>query len=108
MLSELFHTFLDVPFLLLPIVALFLPEIRKSSRRAKVAISIVSLGYVVLAVHWGHAHPGFLLEPTLGDWVNVHGLPEIMFLQGTPPIFIHPWIQILLTIVSIGGLIGVV
>jgi hypothetical protein len=108
MLSELIHTFLDVPFLLLPIVALFLPEIRKSSRRAKVAISIVSLGYVVLAVHWGHAHPGFLLEPTLGDWVNVHGLPEIMFLQGIPPIFIHPWIQILLTIVSIGGLIGVV
>jgi hypothetical protein len=108
MLSELLRTFLDIPFLLLPIVALFLPEIRKSSRRAKVAISIICLGYIVLAVHGGHSHPGFLLEPTLGDWVNVHGLPEIMFLQGTPPIFVHRGIQILLTIASIGGLIGVI
>jgi hypothetical protein len=108
MLSELIHTFLDVPFLLLPIMALFLPEIRKSSRRTKVAISIVSLSYVVLAVHGGHSHPGFLLEPTLGDWVNVQGLPEIMYLQGTPPILVHRAIQILLTIASIGGLIGLI
>ena len=106
MLSELVHTFLDIPFLLLPIVALFLPEIRKSSRRAKVAIAVVSLIYILLAVHEGHSHPGFLLEPTLGDWVNVHGLPEIMYLQGTPPIFVHPVLQILLTIASIGGADG--
>ncbi len=108
MLLELIRTFLDIPFLLLPIVALFLPEIRKCSRRAKVLIPIVSLSYILLAVHWRHAHPGFLLEPTLGDWVNVHGIPEIMYLQGTPPIFIHGWMQILLTIASIGGLIGVI
>jgi hypothetical protein len=108
MLSELVHTFLDIPFLLLPIVALFLPEIRKSSRRVKVAIAVVSLIYILLAVHERHSHPGFLLEPTLGDWVNVHGLPEVMYLQGTPPIFVHPVLQILLTIASVGGLMGVI
>jgi len=108
MLSELCRTFLDMPFLLLPIMALFLPEIRKSNRRSGSVIAVLSGGYILAAIHWGHSHPGFLLEPTLGDWVNVHGIPEIMYLQGTPPIFIHRGIQVLLTIGSIGGLIGVI
>jgi hypothetical protein len=108
MLSELFRFFLDIPFLLLPIMALFLPAIRKSNRRSGSVIAVLSCCYILAAIHWGHSHPGFLLEPTLGDWVNVHGIPEVMYLQGTPPIFIHRGIQVLLTIASIGGLIGVI
>jgi hypothetical protein len=40
--------FLDVPFLLLPIVALFLPQIRKSRPRV---VAALFLGYLLVAVH---------------------------------------------------------
>ena len=107
-LSELVHFYLDVPFLLLPIMALFLPEIRRSSRRFRVAISIVSLSYILLVIHFRHSHPGFLLEPTVESWIGVRGVAGGMFLQGTPPIFLHTSIRVLLTVVSIGGLFGLI
>ena len=43
--------FLDIPFLLLPIVALFLPQIRKSRPRV---IAVLLLGYALVAVHPRH------------------------------------------------------
>ena len=107
-LSELIHFYLDVPFLLLPIIALFLPGIRRSSRNFRVAISTVSLSYILLVIHFWHSHPGFLLEPTVESWIGVHGVAGGMFLQGTPPIFLHTTIRVLLTVASIGGLFGLI
>jgi hypothetical protein len=105
-LHELFHFFLDIPFLLLPIVALFLPQIRKSRARVIVAVAAIALGYVLLVVHQAHLHHDLLLEPTVGDWVNVAGGYGSPF--GPPPIFFNKGMQIVLTIASIGGLLGVI
>ncbi len=108
-LGEFVHTFLDIPFLLLPLFALFLPQIRKSRPRVLALIAAISLVYLLLAIHLRHTHPDFLLEPTggaRGGWVGIHGIHEGTDLQGEPPIFLHTGLQILITIVSIGGLLG--
>jgi Dolichyl-phosphate-mannose-protein mannosyltransferase len=101
---ELLHTFLDVPFLLLPVMVLFIPEIRKSRPRVLIALL---LGYLLVGVHPHHPHDVFLLEPTQGNWVTVYGLFSPLT-HGTPPIFLHPGVQVLLTIASFGGLAGLI
>ncbi|MGD0649115.1 MAG: glycosyltransferase family 39 protein [Acidobacteriaceae bacterium] len=108
-LGEFVHTFLDVPFLLLPIFALFLPQIRNSRPRVQISVAAVSLVYLLLAIHLRYSHPDFLLEPTAGargGWVGIHGIHEGADLRGDPPLFLHTGLQILITIVSIGGLLG--
>ncbi len=108
-LGEFVHTFLDIPFLLLPLFALFFPQIWKARPRVRIIIAAISLVYLLLAIHLRHTHPDFLLEPTAGargGWVGIHGIHEGTDLQGVPPIFLHPGLQILITIVSIGGLLG--
>jgi hypothetical protein len=108
-LGEFVHTFLDIPFLLLPLFALFLPQIRKSRPRVLAVIAAISLVYLLLAIHLRYTHPDFLLEPTAGargGWVGVHGIHEGADLLGDPPLFLHTGQQILITIVSIGGLLG--
>jgi hypothetical protein len=109
-LGQLAHNFLDIPFLLLPLVAIFLPEIRKSSRGVVVGICGVALAYALLAWHWRHSHADFLLEPTqaLGGWVGIHGIHEGMHLQGTPPLFLHPAMQVLFTVLAVGGVLGMI
>ena len=64
------HFFLEFPFLLLPIMALFLLAIGKSSPRT-IAIVIGLLGaFYFLAVYPSHlrGHFSFLLQPTLRDY----------------------------------------
>jgi len=107
-LGSIAYFFLDFPFLLLPIAALFIPRIFKSRPRVIAILAAFSLGYVLLAIHWRHLHPGVLLEPTMRDWVNVHGIFEGIDLQGTPPIFLGSGVRVLLTILSLGGLIGLI
>jgi len=108
-IGEFVHTFLDIPFLLLPLFALFLPQIWKSRPRIRILIAAISLVYLLLAIHMRISHPDFLLEPTAGargGWVGIHGIHEGADLQGDPPLLIHTSLQILLTAVSIGGLLG--
>jgi hypothetical protein len=105
---QLFHTFLDVPFLLLPVMALFLSAIRKSHRRVVAILSAIGLLYAFLTIRDRDLKPNFMLMPTHGDWVGVHGIYESMYLQGIPPIFIHSRVAILLTMASIGGLLGLI
>ncbi len=107
-LSEFIHTFLDVPFLLLPIAAMFIPQIRRSRPRVIAIIAAFSLGYILLAIHWRHSHPDFLLEPTQRNWLNVYGLFDALNMKGDPPLFLHTNAQILLTVLSVGGLIGII
>jgi hypothetical protein len=110
-IGEFAHTFLDIPFLLLPLFALFLPQIWKSRPPVRIVISIVSLAYLLLAIHLRISHADFLLEPTAGargGWVGIHGIHEGTDLPGDPPVLIHTSLQVLLTVVSIGGLLGFV
>ena len=107
--GEFVHTFLDVPFLLLPLFAIFLPQIWKARTRVRLVVAAVSLLYLMLAIHLRHSHADFLLEPTAGargGWVGIHGIHEGTNLLGDPPIFLSVPLQILITIVSIGGLLG--
>ena len=108
-IGEFVHTFLDVPFLLLPLFALFLPQIWKSRPRIRILVAAVSLLYLLLAIHMRNSHADFLLEPTggaRGGWVGIHGIHEGTNLLGDPPIFIPTVLQILITVISIGGLLG--
>jgi hypothetical protein len=105
------HFFLEFPFLLLPIVALFLLAIGKSSPRT-IAIVIGLLGaFYFLAVYPSHlrGHFSFLLQPTLRDypgdnWVTILGEYESLS-HGTPLVFLPLWMQGLLSVVSFGGVI---
>jgi len=106
--GELIHSFLDAAFLIFPIMALFLPQIYKSRPRILASLSAFSVGYLLLAIHWRHSHPDFLLEPTQVNWVTAHGGLESLALNGLPPVFLHTSVQILLTILSVGGILGLI
>jgi hypothetical protein len=108
-LGEFVHTFLDVPFLLLPLFVLFLPQVWKARPRVRILVAATSLVYLLLAIHLRISHPDFLLEPTAGargGWVGIHGIHEGTDLLGDPPIFLPTRLQILITVLSIGGLLG--
>jgi hypothetical protein len=99
------------PFLLLPIAALFLPQIRYSRPRVTAVVGLLLLGYLFLGTYPSHLRGAFPLEPgpsAVGEWVNVVGIYANPILKGTPPIFLGRGIQVLLTLVSVGGLYGLI
>jgi hypothetical protein len=102
---DLTHFFLDIPFLLLPMMALFLPQIRKSRLRVLTLMTAVAFCYTLLVLRQGHLHQGSLLEPTTGDWVTIYGGYGRVI--GGQPVFLHRAVRLLLTVVSLGGLLGV-
>jgi Dolichyl-phosphate-mannose-protein mannosyltransferase len=106
--DELIRTFLDAPFLLLPVVALFLPQVRRSRPRILAISSLVFLVYLFLATYPSHLRGGFLLEPTGGDWVGIHGTYEFIILKGNAPRLLDRWVQVLFTIVAFGGVYGLI
>jgi hypothetical protein len=114
-LAQLTYLLLDAPFLLLPVAALYLPEIRtiRTTRpRVFTVLCALFLGYLFLALYPSHLRGGFPLEPTLfnGNWVSIHGIYEgvvsLSDWQSHPPLFLHTGVRILLTIASFGGLLG--
>jgi hypothetical protein len=107
-LWQFMNTFLDIPFRLLPIAALFLPQIRKSRPRVIAIISAVFLGYLFIAIYPSHLRGNFPMEPTLGDWFSTHGTFEYLVMKGAPPVFVPMGVQVLLTIASFGGLVGLI
>jgi hypothetical protein len=107
-LSSSFHACLDIPLLLLPIAMLFLPEMRKSLRRLVATIAASSVIYILilLALRWKHIDVHPLLEPTVGNWINVYGINSTTSLHGTPAVYLQTWMRVLLTIVVFGSLFG--
>jgi hypothetical protein len=71
-------------------------------------LAACSAAYLLLGLHWRHLHPNLLLEPTMRDWVNVHGIFEGSDLQGDPPIFLNRATQIAITAVCFAGGMGLV
>ena len=112
LLGQLTYLFLDAPFLLLPLFAIFLPELGKAPRRILVAIVAVFGGYFFLALYPSHLRGNFPLEPMLfnGNWVSVHGIYEgvvsLSDWHSITPLFLHTGARIVLTIASLGGLAG--
>ena len=97
---------LDLPFLLLPIMLLFIFGIRRLKPRMIFVVCGIALGYFFLATYPSHLRGSFthLREPTLGDWLSVVGgyssVPK-----GRPPIFLQPSMQILMTMATYSSLL---
>ncbi len=108
-LWELSYSFLDAALLLLPLVALFLAEVRRTRLRTLAVIAVFFIGYIFVAIHPSHLRSTFPLEPIpeeIGEWVNVHAIYQFLLIKGEPPLYLHTSAQIVLTIVSFGGLLG--
>ncbi len=107
-LWTLVHFSLELPFILLPILGLFLFRIRKSGPRAILIISALTFGYLFLCFYPSHLRGQFVLEPTANDWMNTRAAFLFIQLRGVPPLFMPVWIQVLLTIASLGGALGLI
>jgi hypothetical protein len=110
-LEQLCSLLLEIPFLLLPISALFLPQIRKCRPILIIVIAVICavlLVHFVLGFHPSNSYGIFDLEPAHGDWVTVIGTYGAINLRGSPPIFLNVGVQTLLTIASRGGLLGLI
>ena len=112
LLGQFTYLFLDAPFLLLPLFAIFFPELGKAPRRILGAIVAVFAGYFFLALYPSHLRGSFPLEPMLfnGNWVSVHGIYEgvvsLSDWHSITPLFLNTGVRILLTIASLGGFAG--
>ena len=107
-LSELVKLFLDAPFLLLPIMALFLPGGRQGRPRL-IAIFYMALGlYIFLVLYPSRlgAVLGHALEPTGNEWVSIYGFVHETGTRGAPAVYLSRNLRVLLTIPSLGGLLG--
>lgn len=92
--TQFVRFFLDFPFLLLPVMLLFVAAIRRSRIGTLAAILVACL-----VCAFGR-HRIYLLEPTIGDWVTIAG----GYHSGGGPIFLGLRMRILLTIASFCGL----
>jgi hypothetical protein len=102
MARELFGVVLEVPFLILPIVAAYLILLfRRNSRQFWAAFAVCGLGYglvaVVLAIKF---EPDAIMEPMLGDWVSPAARYGIAVLGKLEPVVLDQTTRILLTAVS--------
>jgi hypothetical protein len=111
-LGNLASFYLDLPFLLLSLVVLFLPQLRSIRPRLLATLLLLAAGYLFLATYPSHLRGNFPLEPTLhnGNWVSVHGIYEgvvsLSDWHSITRIFLTTPIRVFLTVVSIGGLLG--
>jgi hypothetical protein len=112
-LARFIRFFLDFPFLLLPVSALLFLAIPKYRRRNILVVCGLLGIFSFLAVYLGHprGHLSSLLEPTLdilgADYITIYGAFGSIS-QGSPHVFLPLWIQGLLTIISFGGVIGLI
>ena len=109
-LLTLLYFFLAIPFLLLPIVAIFLPSLRKARPAIIAGLALFLLGYLFLGIYPSHLRGGFPLEPTMGgggNWISVHGIHEGVHLQGNPPLFLNVPAQALITTICFAGLFAI-
>jgi hypothetical protein len=101
MAKELVGVVLDVPFLILPIVAAYLIVLRRNDRQIWRVLAVCGLGCVVFFVSIRVAvGPGLILEPMLGDWVTPMARYGIAVLGAPGPIVLGHTIRVLLTAVS--------
>jgi hypothetical protein len=101
--TKIVQVFLELPFLILPVIVLFLPQIFKNNRRSMLVVAFVCVAYAALGIQRGYIP---LLEPATGDWVTIFGIIHESGVHGDPPIYLNTTIRVLLTIASLGGLLG--
>ena len=112
-LLQIAYSVLDLPYLLLPVTLLFLPQLRKLRLRTLAIFLLLFSGYVFLATYPSHLRGNVQLLPMgsgtgLGEWNNVTGIFAYDLLQGKPPIVIGKVAQVLLTLLTLGGVVGLI
>jgi Dolichyl-phosphate-mannose-protein mannosyltransferase len=109
-ITQLFLRFaFELPFLLLPLAVMFIPELRKASGRLLIFLVPLILLYAAVVAHLKRLP---YLEPSLRDspgcnWVTIFGEYESVT-HGIPHIFLHTSVQILLTLSCMCGLLGLI
>ena len=109
-LSAILHVSLEVPFLLLPMVVLFLPELRRDARRSfRVASAAFGIWLPILfLLHAMHAQDRPVLLPTMKDWVTRYDGYQDSNLAGYAPVFLGWETRLLVTLASVGGLLALI
>jgi hypothetical protein len=103
--SELVYFSLDAPFFLLPILALFLPGLRRTPRKLLIPLSILLAGYLFLGVYPSHIRGHFPLEP-IGECFNGIAMFAYPILEGTPPDFLPLSLRALCMLLAVAGVLG--
>jgi len=104
-LAQLTYFLLDAPFLVLPVLALFLPNLRKARLSLLLPLCALLLAYVVVALYPSHLRGHFLLGP-VGECSNPNATFAFPILQGMSPQFLPRSIQAILPFLAFGGLLG--
>ena len=100
---------LDSAFLLFVLVVLFVPQVRKCGPRILAVVFLLLAGYLFMGLYPSHIRGSVFLLPVsgpVGEWVNAPAIFAYPMLKGSPPVFLHLWVQALLTIATVGGLLG--
>lgn len=106
--AEIFRTILEIPFLVLPLIAVFIPRIFRRPRYLTWTCLAALVTYVGIATLRRNSHHKlFALEPTVDVGSIVTAYAAYTVVPGYTP-FLNTNALILLTIVCIGGLLGVV
>ena len=105
-LAEFIEAAADIPFLLLPVLAIFLPVVRNRRLRIPIVVFSIASACLLISFYFAKFHFNRFLEPAMGDWVNIYGVVNESGAKGQLPLFLYPAIRVLLTIASIGGLLS--
>jgi Dolichyl-phosphate-mannose-protein mannosyltransferase len=101
MVRELIGVVLEVPFLILPIVAAYLIVLRKNTRQYWRSLAVCGLGYALVAgIFIIKTGPDSVMEPLLGDWVTPVARYGLRALRTPGPIVLGHGTRIFLTTVS--------
>jgi hypothetical protein len=106
--SALTYFYMEAPLLLLPVTAAFLPSLRRNRRSVLAVFALVLVGYLFLSIYPSHLRGNFPLEPSAEDWVSAHGSYLFVAIHGAPPVFLTRAMQILLTALSVAGILGLI
>jgi hypothetical protein len=98
---QMLKAVLETPFLVLPLLLVFLPWVRQCSRRLVVVLTFIALAYAAVVIHLvRHNSPSAMLEPLLGDWFTAQGFYQPGEIHGTFPTMLGPGARLIVTIVA--------
>ena len=101
MARQMFKAVLQTPFLVLPLLLIFLPWARRGGRSLIAVLIFVATGYAAVAIYLVRRHsPSAMLEPLLGDWYAPEGFYLPNLINGTASVILGPGIRLVLTIIS--------
>ncbi len=92
---------------MLPVLALFLPWLRKTRLSIVLPLSALVAVYLCLALYPSHLRGHFLLLP-IGECIGNSGTYAYPLLHETPPTFLPLGLQALFTLIPLAGLLGLI